>query len=72
MDTEQLSGDKKYKSHKMDSEPISGYIPMLNADTGYYDISRYSIVELLLGFFCTKSGALSKTMCRLYLTGQTK
>ena len=41
MGTENVGGDRKHKAQKMDSEPAgASYIPMLNADTGYYDISR--------------------------------
>ena len=42
METENVGGDRKHKAQKMASEPAAGasYIPMLNADTGYYDISR--------------------------------
>lgn len=42
MDTDQAFNDRKSKSQRMDSEP-AGYIPMLNVDTGYYDISRFAL-----------------------------
>lgn len=47
METDNAGGDRKHKSQRMDSEPAgAGYIPMLNADTGYYDISRFGNNEI--------------------------
>ena len=44
MDTENGLSERKSKSQRMESEPAD-YLPMLNVDTGYYDISRF--VEIL-------------------------